>query len=201
MLWLVQMENICCDCHEPSGSITLNSGILDRTLKRLEASLENASLVWLLAYATVAAISFATGWVSAGMTMDAIFAPPRPPWITMNATAEQLRVTSPDRRFDALIMQGKDPDTQGPAWGVYIVSRGAKVEEGGLLSRMFTQPERILQASSIRGANLVWQDPHLLEVDYEGADINDFRNLWVPSSSRGAFVVEITLHPSAKDAD
>src|SRR6266851_2418714 len=151
MLWLVQMENICRDCHEPSGSITLNSGILDRTLKRLEASLENASLVWLLAYATVAAISFATGWVSAGMTMDAIFAPPRPPWITMNATAEQLRVTSPDRRFDALIMQGKDP--------------------------------------------------HLLEVDYEGADINDFRNLWVPSSSRGAFVVEITLHPSAKDAD
>ena len=77
---------------------------------------------------------------------------------------------------------------------VYIVRKGASVK----LESAYT----ILQADPFTKAKLVWKQDHLLQIYYDVAHIERFRNLWglhevenVGSTGERDFDVEIRLEP------
>jgi hypothetical protein len=113
-------------------------------------------------------------------------------------SSEQKRVTSPNGRFDAVLVT----DIYGPAAGggidsnVYIVSKGAPV---------YAKPgSEIFSSDPTTKGDLVWKGEHLLEIQYDIAEIHKFRNLWgshevehVGSAGEGDFEVEIRLMPAS----
>lgn len=110
---------------------------------------------------------------------------------------EQSRVTSLNGQLDAVFLQ----DFYGGAVGggvdskVYIVRKGAPVKLGTAYA--------ILQADPFTKAKLVWKQDHLLQIYYDVAHIEQFRNVWglhevenVGSTGERDFEVEIRLEPS-----
>jgi hypothetical protein len=113
---------------------------------------------------------------------------------------EQSRITSPDGKLDAVFLQS----FYGGALGggvesdVYIVRKGVPVK--------MDSARRILQAEPFTGATLVWKQDHLLQIQYDIAHIEQFRNLWglweienVGSAGEHDFEVEIRLAPLTGD--
>ncbi|HEV3510566.1 MAG TPA: hypothetical protein VGS05_02610 [Candidatus Sulfotelmatobacter sp.] len=109
---------------------------------------------------------------------------------------ELSRVTSPNGQLDAVLTQ----DLYGGAVGggvdseVYIVRKSAPVK----LDTAYT----ILQADPFTKAKLVWKQDHVLQIYYDVAHIERFRNLWglhevenVGSAGERDFDVEIRLEP------
>lgn len=113
------------------------------------------------------------------------------------ASSSESRVTSPDHRFDAvMVMQDYGGAMGGFEYHVYIVRRGAPVRKGA---------RSVFEASDLSGENLVWESGHLLELEYNEAEIESFRNLWrsdevenVGSYGENDYYVEIRLAPSSE---
>lgn len=117
---------------------------------------------------------------------------------TFPKSSEQQRSTSPNGRFDAVLVT----DAYGPAAGggvdsnVYIVERGSPVR---------AKPgSEIFSADPLTGAQLFWKRDHLLEIHYGIAYIHRFRNVWglsevenVGSAGEGDFDIEIQLMPAS----
>jgi hypothetical protein len=113
---------------------------------------------------------------------------------------EQSRVTSPNGQLDAVLIQ----NLYGGAMGggvesdVYIVKRGAQVK--------MSAAHKILQADPLTSVKLVWKQDHLLQIHYDIAHIEQFRNLWglsevenVGGTGEHDYLVEIRLEPLAGD--
>jgi hypothetical protein len=111
---------------------------------------------------------------------------------------ELSRVTSPNGQLDAVLTQ----DLYGGAVGgvdseVFIVRKGAPVKPDAKYA--------ILQADPFTKGKLVWKQDHLLQIYYDVAHIQRFRNVWglhevedVGSTGERDFDVEIRLEPSAE---
>ena len=111
---------------------------------------------------------------------------------------ELARVTSPNGYLDAVLMRY----TYGGAAGggvdsnVYIVRKGSPV--------VAKSGNEILRADPMSGGALVWKRDHLLQVQYDIAYIQAFRNLWGlheienagPTGERD-FEIEIQLVPKS----
>ena len=115
------------------------------------------------------------------------------------SSEEKSRVTSPDGRLDAVLVE----DLYGGALGggvdsvVYITTKGSALPKTAY---------KVLRADPLRGCSLVWRSNHLLEIHYDLADIHEFRNLWglhevqdVGSYGESDFDVEIRLAPLSPD--
>ena len=139
---------------------------------------------------SLALILFCLGFVAACQS-----APSRNSTLT-----EQSRVTSPNGKLDAVLLQ----DLYGGAVGggvesdVYIVRSGAPVRMG--------TARKILQAEPFAGGKLVWKQDHLLQIHYDVAHVEQFRNLWglweienVGSAGERDYEVEIRLEPLSGD--
>lgn len=110
---------------------------------------------------------------------------------------ELSRVTSPNGQLDAVLTQ----ELYGGAVGgvdsnVFIVRKGAPVK--------MATAHTILQADPFTNAKLVWKQDHLLQIHYDRAHIEQFRNLWglhevedVGSTGERDYEVEIRLDPLA----
>jgi hypothetical protein len=113
--------------------------------------------------------------------------------------AEKARVTSPDGLFDAVMTI----ETVGPVlgggvyWNVFIVPKGVIAPKDDKIS--------LLTASVLRGEKLIWKQNHLLEVQYDIAEIEKFRNFWGSNEVQNAtwkeheYLVELRLTPSSPD--
>jgi hypothetical protein len=84
----------------------------------------------------------------------------------------------------------------GFEWYAYIVPKGAAVD--------IHKSREIFHAGSLMGEQFVWNQPHLLEIRYDMANIEQFRNLWglyeiqnVGSEGQRDYLVEIRLAPSS----
>ncbi|HET7258627.1 MAG TPA: hypothetical protein VFI75_02835 [Candidatus Acidoferrum sp.] len=112
---------------------------------------------------------------------------------------ERERVTSPDGRFDAVIVS----ESWGGAAGgfefyLHIIPRGKPAPIGG--------DHALLQAYKLDCERLAWNKAHLLEVHYCYAGIESYRNLWAldeiedvgPTGERD-YYVEVRLFPSTAD--
>jgi hypothetical protein len=117
-----------------------------------------------------------------------------------STSAEQLRVTSPNGHLDAVLV--RDPYGGaiggGVHWNVYIVLKGSPVS--------MSVAHEVFQADPFSGGNLIWKREHLLEIHYDIAKIEEFRNLWglhevedVGNRGEGDYEVEIRLVPSSEE--
>jgi len=109
------------------------------------------------------------------------------------------RVTSPDGAFDAvLVLESYSGAVGGMDWIVYIVRNGKAAPTG--------PGKAFFEASEMEGGKLIWKYPHLLEIQYDRAEIEKFRNVWgldqiedVGSTGEREYFVEIRLAPSSAD--
>ena len=112
------------------------------------------------------------------------------------ASLEQVRKSSPDERFDAVMIREMYGGAMGGIdWYVYLVPKGKAVSRG-------LRP--LLKAGSFDGTDLAWQQAHLLEIPYSKGLIEQFRNLWcldeienVGPTGGHDYCVEIRLAPSS----
>ena len=109
---------------------------------------------------------------------------------------EQVRATSPNGQLDAvLIRESRGGAWTGWDWYVYIVAKGSTVH--------LDYSHSIFYASTLTGEKLVWSQEHLLEIHYDIAEIERFRNLWgsneIPNvgSAGEQYFVEIQLKPAS----
>lgn len=84
----------------------------------------------------------------------------------------------------------------GFEWYAYIVAKGKAVDA--------RKSHEIFHAGTLMGGKLAWSQPHLLEIRYDVANIEQFRNLWglaeiqnVGSQGERDYFVEIRLMPSS----
>jgi hypothetical protein len=116
-----------------------------------------------------------------------------------NARVEEARVSSPDGRFDAVLTR---ESTAGGAlgsliWNVFIVPKGDAAPSDEKYS--------LFSASVLRGQKLAWKQNHLLEVHFDIAEIQEFRNIWGTNESenrgwrKGDYLAEVRLVPSSPD--
>ena len=112
---------------------------------------------------------------------------------------EELRVTSPNGELDAVLVRDETPGggMGNFEWNLYIVLNGKPVR---------STYRDILFASTLQGERIAWVRDHLLEIRYDVAEIDEFRNLWrldevqrVGSLGEGDYYVEIRLAPSSPD--
>jgi hypothetical protein len=115
------------------------------------------------------------------------------------ARVEEVRVASPDGRYDALITRESIGGVLGGVyWNVFIVPKGASAAKED-------DRNTILNAAVLRGEKLVWKQGHLLEIHYDMAHIEQFRNLWGSNELEGRgpregdYLVEARLVPSSSD--
>jgi hypothetical protein len=112
---------------------------------------------------------------------------------------EEMRVTSPDGQFDAVLVS----DYWGGAiggieWYLYVVRKGHAAP---------ADPDKaMVWGESMRGEKVAWRQAHLLELQYDHALIVTLRNLWaldmvegVGSHGEGNYYVEIRLAPTSPD--
>lgn len=110
---------------------------------------------------------------------------------------EQERVTSPNGQLDAvLIRESGGGAWAGWDWYVFIVAKGRPVYADYW--------HTIFHATTLTGGKLVWSQEHLLEIHYDIADIEQFRNLWglheiqkVGRTGENDYMVEIQLKPAS----
>ncbi len=111
---------------------------------------------------------------------------------------EEARVTSPDGRFDAVMTREPVGGSLGGVyWNVFIVPKNAHTPKD--------DNNTILNAAVLRGESLDWKQNHLLEIHYDLAHIEQFRNLWGSNEvegrgwRKGDFSAEVRLVPSSPD--
>lgn len=111
---------------------------------------------------------------------------------------EQVRVTSPTGGLDAVLLRADAGAAGGWEYYVYIVAKGSAVD---------ASQHPIFEAGTLSGGNLIWSEPHLLDIHYDVAYIDEFTNYWDSSRVRSNkeeedndFKVEIRLVPSSPDS-
>jgi hypothetical protein len=103
---------------------------------------------------------------------------------------EAMRVTSPDGKLDAVLVEDNVGGALGGIfWYVYVVPKG-KVAPSDATKRLFFADELT------KGA-IVWNKPHLIEIHYDKASIMQFRNIST-TSENGLEYVEMRLVPAAE---
>jgi len=105
--------------------------------------------------------------------------------LTASNQREVLRVTSPDRRLDAVFVRPK-LSLLGTDAALYIVPRGETAPGWGALVR----------GDFRDNPDLAWTAPQLLQLQYGSGCINRFSNLWHSYDiDDGNFYVEVRLKP------
>jgi hypothetical protein len=111
---------------------------------------------------------------------------------------EEARVTSPDGQFDAVTTREPVGGVLGGVyWNVFIVPKANAAPKD--------EKNSLLYAAVLRGQKLVWKQNHLLEVHYDIAHIEEFRNLWGSSELQGGserkgnYYIEVRLVPTSPD--
>ena len=109
---------------------------------------------------------------------------------------EEERVTSPDGLLDAILLREDGGGAAGGwEWYVYIANKGKPAEEGSA--------HLIFNAGTLTGEKLLWKQPHLLEIQYDYAYINQFKNLEVAhpvvNGEQREYLIEIRLAPVSQD--
>jgi len=103
--------------------------------------------------------------------------------------AEEQRVTSPDGKFDAILVREglRGETTQNESsWYLYAVEKAQ--------SGPFEEKYSLLRTNALRGAKLEWEGPRVVLFEYNHAEIQNFRNFW-------NVVDPPTLDPSGKAED
>jgi hypothetical protein len=103
---------------------------------------------------------------------------------------EAMRVTSPDGKLDAILVEDNSGGALGGVfWYVYVVPKGNAVPRDAM--------KRLFFADELTRGAISWAKPYLIEIHYDKASIMQFRNLST-TSENGIEYVELRLVPSAE---
>jgi len=103
---------------------------------------------------------------------------------------EAMRVTSPDGKLDAVLVEDNAGGALGGIfWYLYVVPKG-KTAPSDATRRLFF-------ADELTKGTIVWNKPHLIEIHYDRASIMQFRNIST-SDENGLEYVELRLVPTAE---
>lgn len=112
---------------------------------------------------------------------------------------EEGRITDPTGRLDAVVLT----ETYGGGAGGGVNLFVSIVQKS---QPAVSAPEAVFLARSTHGARLFWRLPHLLEIQYQKAEILDFSNLWSSSlvepkwfATKEPYWIEIRLAPTSPD--
>jgi len=144
----------------------------------------------------VSLISFALG---VGATLVAPFLLSRVSAMLDSGKAEEMRVTSPNGNLDAvMVRESYGGSAGGFEWLVFIVPKG--------MTPPSDDSRAVFEAGTLTGQRLLWNQAHLLEIHYDVANIEQFRNLWglyeaqdVGPEGERDYDVEVKLVPSGAD--
>ncbi len=104
---------------------------------------------------------------------------------------ETGRITSPDAKVDATLVEGSGGATTPKLLEVYLLPAGAKL-------RLNERADLVFAADHVKGLKIFWKQPKLLRIQYDEARILHFKNIWdAPQDFR--YVVEVRLDPTAAD--
>jgi hypothetical protein len=102
---------------------------------------------------------------------------------------EAMRVSSPDGKLDAVLVEDSSGGALGGVfWYVYVVPKGKAAPKG--------ETTRLFFADELTKGTIVWSKPHLVEIHYDKASIMHFRNIST-TSENGLEYVELRLVPSS----
>lgn len=103
------------------------------------------------------------------------------------------RIKSPDGQVEALIVTGEAGATTSLETLVLIVEPGGQVKTQKLLNS-----KAMFRASHLKNFKVVWKEPKLLEIQYDEARIDQFKNLWESWKGRDmSYAVEVRLNPTS----
>jgi hypothetical protein len=114
---------------------------------------------------------------------------------TVPKADEETRVTSPNGELDAVLTREDFGASGGWEWDVYIVAKGNPVVR--------PRSHSLFNAGTLTNEKITWTQEHLLEINYDIAEINQFTNIWGSSEIQkgvdihNEYFVEIRLAPSA----
>lgn len=101
-----------------------------------------------------------------------------------------MRVTSPDKLVDAVLVQVNPGALSSDFYQLHIVPQGTRPREDGRYA--------VFVATALREERLTWVKPYLLEVAYDRALILSFTNLWHEETVWDKqYSVELRLAPSS----
>lgn len=104
--------------------------------------------------------------------------------------AESIRVTSPDGRLDAVLVEDSSGGALGGVfWYLYVVPK-AKTVPSDTTKQLFV-------ADELTKVSVVWENAHLIEIHYDKASIMHFRNISTRYEN-GVEYVELRLVPSSE---
>jgi hypothetical protein len=113
---------------------------------------------------------------------------------TVPKADEETRVTSPNGELDAVLTREDFGASGGWEWDVYIVAKGNPVVR--------PRSHSLFNAGTLTNEKITWTQEHLLEIDYDIAEINQFTNIWGSSEIQNGvdihneYFVEIRLAPA-----
>jgi hypothetical protein len=103
---------------------------------------------------------------------------------------EDMRVTSPDGKLDAVLIEDSSGGALGGIfWYLYVVPKGQPVPNDATKQLFF--------ADELTRGSVVWNRAHLIEIHYDKASIMHFRNIST-TSDNGIEYVELRLVPSSE---
>jgi len=106
---------------------------------------------------------------------------------------EVSRTNSPNSLVDAVLVTGDAGATTSTSSMVYLLPKGAQF-------RVREEDDCIFAADHVKGLNIVWKKPQLLEIQYDEARILKFKNFWQTAEVQSfRHVVEIRLGPTTTD--
>jgi len=108
---------------------------------------------------------------------------------------EVKRVASPDGRFEAVILTGDAGATTSTVTVLRIVRAGVKIGSGRPLDS-----EVVLWASHVKNLDVLWKQPKLVDIHFDEARIDIFKNHKEIQRSGDMWdVIEARLCPTSPD--
>lgn len=105
------------------------------------------------------------------------------------AQREVSRLTSPDNKVDAVLVERNVGATTSYSYHVYIVPKGTKVKRGH---------EKFI-ADKVSHIKIEWLQSKLLQISYEQARIFHYSNFWQSREvDNFEYIVEIRLKPTTE---
>ena len=107
---------------------------------------------------------------------------------------EIARIKSPDGIVDAVLVRSSYAAFGSSDYDVYLCPDGVKFEKDGIF---FRHEDSLFGAEDVKGLELQWGEPRLLEIRYAKAEIAHFRNIWSERMGQNqGYIVELQLAPS-----
>jgi len=104
--------------------------------------------------------------------------------------AESVRVTSPDGRLDAVLIEDSSGGALGGVfWCLYVVPKDKAVPSD--------TTKQVFFADELTKVSVVWGNAHLIEIHYDKASIMHFRNISTREETELEYV-ELRLVPASE---